>query len=70
MNVESLPSVKANVPTRTEKEIHRKLDELFHADLDKMVFDEVEYGKFWLRWVLGLEEHTTKLREPEEKKET
>ena len=59
------------MPVRTEKEIHRKLSELMLADCDKMVVDEVEYGKFWLRWVLGLEEHTTKLRESvEDKKET
>ena len=41
------------------------------ADCDKLVVDEVEYGEFWLRWVLGLEEHTTKLRESVgDKKET
>jgi hypothetical protein len=49
---------------RTEAEINTKITELENADLDAMVTDEVEYGLFWLKWVLGQEEHTTKMRKP------
>jgi len=46
---------------RTEREIENKISELDKADLDKMVFDEVEYGKFWLKWVLGKVKHKTEI---------
>jgi len=46
---------------RRKGEIEKKIEELQNADLDKMVLDEVEYGKFWLRWALGLEKHETKM---------
>ena len=45
---------------RSEAEIRKKLRELERADLDEMVVDEIEYGKYWLEWVLGKHEHTTK----------
>lgn len=48
---------------RSKEEIEAKIKELENADLDKMVFDEVEYGKMWLRWVLGKETHKTIQRE-------
>jgi len=47
---------------RTEEEIAKKIEELKEADFDKMVTDEVEYGKFWLDWVLGKVEHTTTIK--------
>ena len=47
---------------RSEAEIRKKLRELERANLDEMVFDEVEYGKYWLEWVLEKHEHTTKTR--------
>jgi hypothetical protein len=46
---------------RTQDEVEKKLRELEQADLDKMLMDEVEWGKFWLNWVLGKEEHQTKM---------
>ncbi len=51
---------------RTEQELRNKLKELDRADLDQMVFGEVEYGKFWIRWVLGEHEHRTKTRKEEQ----
>jgi hypothetical protein len=41
---------------KTEEEILAKIEELENADLDKVPVDEVEYGKYWLGWVLGLPE--------------
>lgn len=47
---------------RSLEEIEKKREELTRADLTKMVMDEVEYGKFWLDWVMGKEEHETKVQ--------
>ena len=49
---------------RTETEIDTKITELKNADLDAMVTDEIEYGIFWLEWVLCQKEHATKMRKP------
>jgi hypothetical protein len=54
----SLLSAKGD-SVRDIDQIQKKIEELKEADLDKMVTDEVEYGKFWLEWVLGKVEHTT-----------
>lgn len=48
---------------RSQQEIEKKIEELHGADLDKMPVDEVEYGMFWLQWVLGKEEHVTRTRQ-------
>lgn len=48
---------------RTKKELKGKITELYNADLDRMVTDEVEYGVYWLEWVLGKHEHETILKQ-------
>jgi len=48
---------------RTLEEIAAKIAELNNADLDQTPVDEVQYGLFWLDWVLGVKEHVTKLRQ-------
>ena len=60
--VEVTMSLK-EIKLRPIQEILHKIRELSCADLDQMVFEEVEYGKFWLKWVLGEEEHETKMSE-------
>ena len=62
-NVKSLRFILDRFPCmRTLEEIADKIAELNKADLDQTPVDEVQYGLFWLDWVLGVKEHTTKLR--------
>ncbi len=40
---------------KTREEIESMLEKLNKAKLEDHVLDEIEYGKFWLKWVLGKE---------------
>jgi len=40
---------------KTKTQIENMIKKLKKADLNVHVFEEVEYGKYWLSWVLELE---------------